>query len=247
MTTTQFESPYGITVKELKELMELKAQEFKQKLDDDFGGMEELANRLKTDLKTGLTGNDLEKRIRSFGRNEIPPKPPKSIFRLAFEALQDTTLIMLMICAVISIGLSFYHPPADNSDETIRLVSAETMNLEWVEGVAIAIAVIVVVSVSSFNDWRKERQFRGLQDRIAADNMANVIRNGQNVQVNVKDLVVGDVCCIKYGDLIQADGAIIQASDLKIDEASLTGETDLIKKSENNPVIFSGKLFYIFV
>ena len=148
-----------------------------------------------------------------------------------------------MVCAVISIGLSFYHPPADNSDETIRLVSTETINLEWVEGVAIAIAVIVVVSVSSFNDWRKERQFRGLQDRIAADNMANVIRKGQNVQVNVKDLVVGDVCCIKYGDLIPADGAIIQASDLKIDEASLTGETDLIKKNEDNPVIFSGIIF----
>ena len=75
------------------------------------------------------------------------------------------------------------------------------------------------------------------------DNMANVIRNGQNVQVNVKDLVVGDVCCIKYGDLIPADGAVIQASDLKIDEASLTGETDLIKKNEDNPVIFSGKFF----
>ena len=243
MATSEFEAPYGITVRELKDLMELKALEFKQKLYDDFGGMEELANRLRTNLKLGITGNDLEKRIKSFGKNEIPPKPPKSIFRLAFEALQDTTLIMLMVCAVISIGLSFYHPPADNSDETIRLVSTETMNLEWVEGVAIAIAVIVVVSVSSFNDWRKERQFRGLQDRIAADNMANVIRNGQNVQVNVKDLVVGDVCCIKYGDLIPADGAIIQASDLKIDEASLTGETDLIKKNEDNPVIFSGNIF----
>jgi len=101
--------------------------------------------------------------------------------------------------------------------------------------------VLVVVSVSSFNDWRKERQFRGLQDKIAQDQKASVIRNGQIIQLNVKDLVVGDLCCIKYGDLIPADGIIVQASDLKIDEASLTGETDLIRKDEQENVsILSG-------
>ena len=101
--------------------------------------------------------------------------------------------------------------------------------------------MLVVVSVSSFNDWRKERQFRGLQDKIAQDQKASVIRNGQIIQLNVKDLVVGDLCCIKYGDLIPADGIIVQASDLKIDEASLTGETDLIRKDEQENVsILSG-------
>ena len=100
----------------------------------------------------------------------------------------------------------------------------------------------MVVGVSSFNDWRKERQFRGLQDRIAQDNKASVVRQSQIIQINVKDLVVGDVCCIKYGDLIPADGVIIQSSDLKIDEASLTGETDLIRKDESENIsILSGK------
>ena len=102
-------------------------------------------------------------------------------------------------------------------------------------------AVLVVVGVSSFNDWRKERQFRGLQDKIAQDQKASVIRNAQIIQINVKEIVVGDVCCIKYGDLIPADGILIQASDLKIDEASLTGETDLIKKDNaENVSILSG-------
>ena len=105
---------------------------------------------------------------------------------------------------------------------------------------------MVVVSVSSFNDWRKERQFRGLQDRIAQDNKASVVRAGQIIQINIKELVVGDICCIKYGDLIPADGLILQSSDLKIDEASLTGETDLIKKDEvENISILSGKLIYL--
>ena len=97
------------------------------------------------------------------------------------------------------------------------------------------------MSVSSFNDWRKEGQFRALQDKIAQDQKTSVIRSGQIIQLNVRDIVVGDLCCIKYGDLIPADGLLVQASDLKIDEASLTGETDLIRKDEQvNVSILSG-------
>jgi Ca2+ transporting ATPase len=59
---------------------------------------------------SGLDCSDIQRRYEEFGRNEIPPKPPKHFFRLVFEALQDVTLIILMIAAVISIGLSFYHP-----------------------------------------------------------------------------------------------------------------------------------------
>ena len=59
----------------------------------------------------GLDGNDLPKRRQVFGANVIPPKPPKSFLQLAWEALQDITLIILMIAAAISIGLSFYRPP----------------------------------------------------------------------------------------------------------------------------------------
>ena len=99
----------------------------------------------------------------------------------------------------------------------------------------------MVVSVSSFNDWRKEGQFRALQDKIAQDQKTSVIRNAQIIQLNVQDIVVGDLCCIKYGDLIPADGILVQSSDLKIDEASLTGETDLIRKDElENVSILSG-------
>jgi Ca2+ transporting ATPase len=116
-------------------------------------------------------------------------------------------------------------------------------NLEWIEGVAIFVAVFVVVFVTAFNDWRKERQFRGLQERIEKDNLSSVIRDGEVKQIHVKDLVVGDVCCIKYGDLIPADGVVIQSSDLKVDESSLTGESDLIKKTfSHNAIVLSGML-----
>ncbi len=134
-------SSYGLSLNQLKELMELKNADVKKKIDDDYGGLKSFADKLKTDINKGLTGDtsDLALRVKEFGKNQIPPKPPKSIFRLAFEALQDTTLIMLMICAVISVGLSFYHPPADAVDEEISRVPAETtQNLEWIEGVAVS-------------------------------------------------------------------------------------------------------------
>lgn len=109
------------------------------------------------------------------------------------------------------------------------------------------VAVFVVVFVTAFNDWRKEKQFRGLRDCIEDQLTTSVVRNGLVQQINIRDLVVGDVCCIKYGDLIPADGLVVQASDFNVDESSLTGETNLIKKDPvNNAIILSG-LFLKFL
>jgi P-type E1-E2 ATPase len=68
-----------------------------------------------------------------------------------------------------------------------------------------------------------------------------VIRGGQQIQVIVHQLVVGDIAQIKYGDLLPTDGVLIQSNDLKVDESSLTGESDHIKKSvEHDPMLLSG-------
>ena len=114
-------------------------------------------------------------------------------------------------------------------------------NVEWIEGAAIISAVLVVIFVTAFNDWTKEKQFRSLQNKIEEDQKFNVIRNNQLEQIHLKDIVVGDICVIKYGDLLPADGLVIQSNDLKIDESSLTGESDLIVKSvQKNPFLLSG-------
>lgn len=69
----------------------------------------------------------------------------------------------------------------------------------WIEGAAILLSVICVVLVTAFNDWSKEKQFRGLQSRIEQEQKFTVIRNGQQVQIPVAELVVGDIAQIKYG------------------------------------------------
>ncbi|KAG8129888.1 hypothetical protein E2320_016517, partial [Naja naja] len=173
---------------------------------------------------------DLEKRRQIYGQNFIPPKKPKTFLQLVWEALQDVTLIILEIAAIISLGLSFYAPPGEESEVCGNVSGGAEDEGEseagWIEGAAILLSVICVVLVTAFNDWSKEKQFRGLQSRIEQEQKFTVIRNGQQVQIPVAELVVGDIAQIKYGDLLPADGVLIQGNDLKIDESSLTGESD---------------------
>ncbi|ESO03383.1 hypothetical protein HELRODRAFT_187088 [Helobdella robusta] len=232
---------FGCTIKELQDLMQCRGKNGHLVLQQRYGSALELCKKLKTSPTEGLSGSEEDKKIRIsvYGSNFIPPKPAKSFWRLAWEALQDVTLIILIIAAIISLGLSFYHPPLSDED---HLGSDETeSSAGWIEGVAILGAVLVVVLVTAFNDWQKERQFRGLQSKIEHEHKFSTLRNGEVLQIGVADLVVGDVCQVKYGDLLPADGIIIQSNDLKIDESSLTGESDHVKKSENgDPMLLSG-------
>jgi len=192
----------------------------------ELGGVHEIARRLNTSEASGLSGEkgDLEHRQDVFGSNTIPPKPPKTFLELVWEALQDVTLIILEVAAVVSLALSFYKPPKEEG-----AVEEEEHNTEWIEGLAILLAVVIVVLVTAFNDWSKEKQFRGLQDRIEGEQTFSVIRNNMMTQVQVGDIVVGDIISVKYGDLLPADGLVMQSNDLKVDESSLTGESDQVE------------------
>lgn len=240
---------YGIPLMELRTLMEDRGQRGLDKIKEKYGeeGVYEMCKRLKTSHLNGLDETDLENRRKVYGSNVMPTFPPKSFLQLAWEALQDTTLIILMIAAVVSLVLSFVgqdHKKKVQSGTTTYKPSSSSSIAEaahWIDGVAILAAVVVVVIVTAFNDWSKERQFRGLQSRMEHEHKFSTIRCGELKQIPVGDLVVGDICQCKYGDLLPADGLIIQSNDLKVDESSLTGESDLIKKGENiDPMLLSG-------
>uniref|UniRef100_A0AAY4E249 Calcium-transporting ATPase n=1 Tax=Denticeps clupeoides TaxID=299321 RepID=A0AAY4E249_9TELE len=238
---------FGCTVMDLRELMELRSGEAVTKIQNTYGDVQGICRRLKTSPVEGLSGNpvDLEKRHTAFGKNFIPPKKAKTFLQLVWEALQDVTLIILEIAAIISLGLSFYHPPGGDSDLCGQASGGAEDEGEaqagWIEGAAILFSVIIVVLVTAFNDWSKEKQFRGLQSRIEQEQKFTVIRKGQVIQIPVAEIVVGDIAQIKYGDLLPADGIMIQGNDLKIDESSLTGESDQVRKSlEKDPMLLSG-------
>lgn len=70
----------------------------------------------------------------------------------------------------------------------------------WIEGAAILLSVVCVVLVTAFNDWSKEKQFRGLQSRIEQEQKFTVVRKGNVIQIPVADMVVGDLAQVKYGE-----------------------------------------------
>uniref|UniRef100_A0A8C0GSY7 Calcium-transporting ATPase n=1 Tax=Chelonoidis abingdonii TaxID=106734 RepID=A0A8C0GSY7_CHEAB len=241
------EGDFGCSLADLRTLMELRSGEAVARINDTYGGVQNICKRLKTSPVEGLSGNpaDLEKRRQVFGQNFIPPKKAKTFLQLVWEALQDVTLIILEIAAIISLGLSFYHPPGGGSELCGQAVAGAEDEGEaqagWIEGAAILFSVIIVVLVTAFNDWSKEKQFRGLQSRIEQEQKFTVIRKGQVIQIPVAEIVVGDIAQIKYGDLLPADGILIQGNDLKIDESSLTGESDHVKKSvDKDLMLLSG-------
>uniref|UniRef100_A0A8C1UXI1 Calcium-transporting ATPase n=1 Tax=Cyprinus carpio TaxID=7962 RepID=A0A8C1UXI1_CYPCA len=239
------EGDFGVTVEELSSLMELRGPEALQKIQENYTDTETLCHRLKTSPADGLSDNpaDLEKRRQVFGMNFIPPKKPKTFLQLVWEALQDVTLIILEIAAIISLGLSFYQPPGGDTCGNVSSGAEDEGEAEagWIEGAAILLSVFCVVLVTAFNDWSKEKQFRGLQSRIEQEQRFAVVRNGTVIQIPVAEIVVGDIAQIKYGDLLPADGVLIQGNDLKIDESSLTGESDHVRKSiAKDPMLLSG-------
>uniref|UniRef100_A0A158R686 Calcium-transporting ATPase n=1 Tax=Syphacia muris TaxID=451379 RepID=A0A158R686_9BILA len=226
---------FQCSLEELRTLMEYRGAEAREKLLNDYGGIEQLCHILGTDMVSGLKNDEqlLQKRRAVYGSNEIPPHPPKSLLRLIWEALQDMTLVILLVCSIFSLALPFLNPPSqDDQNEK---------EANWIEGAAILLSVVVVVLVTALNDYQKERQFRGLQAKIETEHKFSVVRGDQEKEVLVKELVVGDIAHVKYGDLLPADGIVVQSNDLKVDESALTGESDLIRKDpEHDPVLLSG-------
>ncbi len=115
-------SMFDITLEQLSELMEVKGQDLMEKLNSSkYNGVKGVLEKLKVDENKGLDSNnkkDLEQRRTAYGRNVIPPTPMMSFQRFCSEALFDNKLlIILLICAIVLIGLSFYKPPVEGGSE----------------------------------------------------------------------------------------------------------------------------------
>ncbi|CAJ0829381.1 10728_t:CDS:2, partial [Entrophospora sp. SA101] len=162
-------------------------------------------------------------RIRIFGKNVLPEKKAKTIFELMWMAMKEQILIILTIAAVVSLALGIYEdygPQNHRPDEP---------KIKWVEGVAIIVAIIIVVLVGSLNDWQKERQFRKLNAK-KEDRNVKVTRNGKEMLLSVYEVLVGDILHLEPGDIIAVDGVLISSQNLRCDESAATGESDAVKK-----------------
>ena len=102
-------------------------------------------------------------------------------------------------------------------------------SVDWAEGVAIIVVILIVVIVGSLNDWEKERQFRALDEK-KEDRLIKVIRNGGVQQIHTHEVVVGDVVLLEPGDIIPCDGIFLSGHNVWCDESSATGNSDAIEK-----------------
>jgi P-type Ca2+ transporter type 2C len=160
-------------------------------------------------------------RKRIFGDNRLPEKSTKSFLQLAWIAVQDKILIVLIIAAIISLAVGIY--------SSVTKKKGEGAKIDWVEGVTILIAVLVVVTAGALVDWKKEKQFAAL-NKQKEDRVVKVIRSGKTRLVSVYDIFPGDIMHLEPGDMVPVDGVYIQGSGVTCDESAATGESDLIRK-----------------
>jgi len=176
----------------------------------------ELVQDLKTDTDNGISSFD--GREEAFGSNKVFVEPVPHFCSYVWEALKDLMVRILIVAAIVSIvlGCTFSEDPSK----------------DWIDGVSIVVAVLVVVLVGSITDYQKELKFHELNEVQAEGTKYKIIRNGQPEDHIGDDLLVGDLIMINYGDIMAADVLLIDGNGIKMDESALTGESDAMKKEK---------------
>eukprot|EP00257_Ricinus_communis_P022833 XP_015582680.1 calcium-transporting ATPase 4, plasma membrane-type [Ricinus communis] len=188
------------------------------------GGVAGIARRVSVSLKDGINGSSIPSRQNIYGCNRYTEKPPRSFWMFVWEALQDLTLIILTVCAVVSIGVG---------------IATEGWPKGMYDGLGIILSILLVVMVTAISDYQQSLQFRDL-DREKKKISVQVIRDGRTQEISIYDLVIGDVVQLSTGDIVPADGIYISGYSLVIDESSLSGESDPVNINDQKPFLLSG-------
>jgi len=169
---------------------------------------EEIETVLKSQesSKNGLDQSQAQIRLEKFGKNKLDEGKKKSVFVKFLEQLKDPMIIVLLVAAVIS-GLAS----------------------ELVDSIIIMVVVVLNSILGVVQEGKAEKAIEALQKMSSP--YSKVRRNGQVMQIKSEEIVPGDIVLLEAGDSVPADMRIIEASSLKIEEASLTGESVPIEKT----------------
>lgn len=162
--------------------------------------------------RSGLAEEEAKKRLGEYGPNELIEKKGTSALGTLVEQFKDFLIILLIAAAVISAAIGIHEGSIE----------------EIVEAALVIIIVLFIVIVGFYQEYNAKKELEALKKMVSPH--ANVLRDGNVVEVPAKELVVGDVVIIDSGDKIPADMRIIEASELRIDESSLTGESTPVDK-----------------
>lgn len=210
----------SLSKEELVQLVPLHAGNVYERI-SGVGSARDLAKGLHTSLEDGIhpqrDGMSIEDRQRIYGTNLVEKPGSPSILDLLMDALKDFTVLTLIGAGGVSMGLELWLAAKEGRDANI------------IESVSILLAVSVVVMVTVGNNWQKERQFQALE-QVQSKSCVRAVRNGEELQLPVEDVVVGDVLMLETGDILCADGVLIRGFDIKVDESHLTGESQEVAK-----------------
>ena len=216
--TKKSNSYFSIEVSTLEKLMgyyKERGSDYQDlKFFEENGGSDFIIKGLKTDIHNGV--DDIKKREEEFGSNKVFVEPVPPFCTYVLEALEDMMLRILIVSAVVSIVLG--------------CTLSDDPSTDWIDGVSILVAVVVVTLVGSITNWKKETKFHELNEIQAEGTKYKVIRKGEPFDFISDDLLVGDLIMINYGDIMPADLFLVEGNGIKMDESALTGESDAMKK-----------------
>lgn len=209
----------------------------KKKVDNyqRYGKVDGILERIKTNKNNGLNEEnkqDFDWRVKTWGSNRKPEIRDKAYLEHVMKVFEDEMLRILLGAAIVSLVIG---------------VSKDGIQTGWIEGVAIFLAVFVVVNITAYMNSKEEIEFNAL-NKANRKKEVEVLRRTNTFQLDTEELVVGDIINYKVGDVTDVDAIMIENNGVEVDESSLTGESKDIKKTmnlfENNitsgPLICSG-------
>ncbi len=175
--------------------------------------IKEIEKELRTNIKTGLGEEDVKIRQNEFGKNKIEERKKESIFVKFLNQFKDFMIIILIIAAIISAIVSYMEGAGDYFDSII------------------IIAIVIFNGIMGLvQEMKAEKSIEALKKMSAP--VAKVRRNGKILTINGEDIVPGDIVILEAGNYVPADLRLINTNNLKIEESSLTGETEAVLKDE---------------
>ena len=172
---------------------------------------EEVEKKLNTNFCKGLTDDEVIKRQNQYGKNELQNTKKEGILLKFFKQFNDFMIIILIMASIVSAGVSWYQGENDYIDSII-IISIVVLN-----------AIMGVIQ-----EAKAEKSIESLKKM--APQMSKVIRNGKEVEIPSEALTVGDIVIIEAGNRVPADCRMIESFNLKVEESSLTGETEAVEK-----------------
>jgi len=168
--------------------------------------------------KRGLSNLEAEKRLGKYGENEIRRVEKISPFKIFVSQFTSPLILILIAAAIISLAIGFLPGQKPNLIDTILIL------------------IIVFASGLSgfFQDYKAEKTIEALQE--IATPKTKVIRDGKEIEIDIKKIVPGDLILLEEGDIVPADAKLIETFNLEMDESTLTGESASIKKKKGDEV-----------